>query len=101
MEASNACNNAIKVCATRKPLTVYAWASGLIGFGYRIPAGALPVASTHDEKTLRDLVEVRARHSRRSNDLFVPGVPEAEGPDAAVDALTRFSLIINNELKEV
>lgn len=86
--------------AARKPLTVFAWAKGLLEFGYRVPDGALPVASSHDEERLRDLVDVWARHSRTTDALLVPGIPESQSSDEALAALMHFSERIKTGLSE-
>lgn len=57
-----------------KKVTAYAWASGLIEFGETYPDGALPII-TGEEKRVREIIEVRARHSRTNQQLLVPGVP--------------------------
>jgi hypothetical protein len=85
--------------AAKPRLMAYAWANGVIEFGYGVPDGALPIACSRDERRLRDVVDARARHSRTSSALIVPGVPEAADPNSAVDALKRFSNQILCELE--
>lgn len=63
----------------------YAFASGHIRFGVPIPTGALMIARG-DSAVLREFIAGLARHSRTNDDLFVPGVPEAEGEIAAFNA---------------
>jgi hypothetical protein len=68
-----------------------AWASGLIEFiaaPKRCPAGAIVVARG-DLAEIRKSTETRARHGYDGT-LLVPGVPEAETPDAALDALIKW-----------
>ena len=71
-------------------IVAFAWASGLIGFASECPDGALPIM-TGDEATVRDAVDVLARHSRTNTDLFVPGVPEAQSQSEGMRALCRFT----------
>lgn len=77
-----------------KKIVAYAWASGLIEFGQNCPDGALPVL-VGNEQQVRELVDVLARHSRTSDALLVPGVPEAQSQDEAMEALTRFVKELN------
>ena len=79
-------------------IIAFAWASGLIQFGYKCPFGALPIASSNDETDLREIIEVLARHSRNGDDLLVPGIPEAPGQNEGRLALERFSRCVNNRL---
>lgn len=72
-------------------IQAYCWASGLIEFGLSVPEGALGFTQGRDERKLRDLVTVRARHAYDGVTLLVPGVPEAEDGEAALAALKRFA----------
>lgn len=73
----------------------YCFANGFIGFGEEIPAGALPICAGR-KNTVEEVVSVKARHTRvktwldETGELLVPGIPEAEGEDAALDALFEF-----------
>ncbi|MEA4837357.1 MAG: host nuclease inhibitor protein [Rhodospirillaceae bacterium] len=67
-------------------LHAYCWATGKIEFGYRVPEGALTIASG-PESTLKREIEVKARHAYDSDVLLVPGVPEADNQYAAMTAL--------------
>lgn len=80
-------------------MRAFCWASGLIEFGQRTPAGAIPIARG-PAKVLREFVGGVARHGYKahrvggrmqkipgSERLLVPGVPEASTDTAAVDAL--------------
>ncbi|EKL3944739.1 host nuclease inhibitor protein [Salmonella enterica] len=78
-------------------ITAYCWASGLIEFGNTLPEGALPIV-TGNEKRVRDVVEVLARHAY-NGDLLVPGIPEAASQNEAREALERFSRVIQERLK--
>lgn len=82
----------------KTPLIAFAWANGLIGYGYKLPFGALPIAVSSNEQELRDTVEVLARHSRTSDDLLVPGIPEAANQDEGRLALERFSRLVYRDL---
>lgn len=59
----------------KSTITAYCWASGLIEFGNTLPEGALPIV-TGNEKQVRDVVTVLARHAY-NGDLLVPGIPES------------------------
>ncbi len=80
-------------------ITAYAWASGLIEIGYKVPDGALPIISG-DELRVRELIDVYARHSRINEQLLVPGVPEANNQHDACSALIKFTEIITVEYLE-
>ncbi|HCM2492353.1 TPA: host nuclease inhibitor protein [Salmonella enterica subsp. enterica serovar Lehrte] len=80
--------------ANKTPLIAFAWASGLINYGYKLPFGALPIAASSNEQELYETVEVLARHSRTSDDLLVPGIPEAANQDEGRLALERFSRLV-------
>ncbi|WP_199031719.1 host nuclease inhibitor protein [Ralstonia sp. ASV6] len=70
----------------------YCWKSSLIEFADVVPDGAIAFAQGPREAVV-DLISVAARHSRKSEKLLVPGVPEApETPDdsAKGDALARW-----------
>ena len=69
----------------------YCFASGHIAFGPEVDPAALPIAEG-PRKPLMDFISGVARHSRTSDDLLVPGIPECQGDqDAALDALLRFT----------
>lgn len=76
----------------RPPLVAYAWRTGVIGFNYYLPEGALIIAVSRNEKWLRDLVNARAHRSCiDENELVVPGFPGAKTSMEEIDALMRFS----------
>ncbi|EDD1365428.1 host nuclease inhibitor protein [Salmonella enterica] len=81
----------------KSTITAYCWASGLIEFGNTLPEGALPIV-TGNEKQVRDVVTVLARHAY-NGDLLVPGIPEAASQDEAREALVRFSRAIHERVK--
>ncbi|EGX6216247.1 host nuclease inhibitor protein [Salmonella enterica] len=81
----------------KSTIMAYCWASGLIEFGNTLPEGALPIV-TGNEKQVRDVVGVLARHAY-NGDLLVPGVPEAENMDEYREALVRFSRVVHERVK--
>ncbi|ECF0259012.1 host nuclease inhibitor protein [Salmonella enterica subsp. enterica serovar Agbeni] len=84
--------------ANKTRLIAFAWASGLIGYGYKLPFGALPIATSSNEQALRETVEVLARHSRTTDELLVPGIPEAANQDEGRLALEGFARRVNADL---
>ena len=84
-------------------MKAYAYASGLVEIGRRVPKGALPLLIEGSRKKLTDFLEVVCRHGYATEVidgrtqkkpgtecLLVPGVPEAPNPQAALDALCSF-----------
>lgn len=67
----------------------YAWRSGIIETGPAVPDGAIPIARG-GVKRLARLIDATARHAYDGETLLVPGVPEAETDDQALDALIAF-----------
>ncbi|MEP9350597.1 hypothetical protein [Xanthobacter sp. KR7-225] len=63
---------------------------GVIGFGNRMPAGVLHIADDPSHERLYEVVEVLARHAYDGETLLVPGIPEADNDDQALDALIAF-----------
>jgi len=80
--------------------SAYADRAGVIGFGPRCPAGALPIARHPDLERLKSQVSGLARVGHDNKTLLVPGVPEAATSDEAVDALARFSEKVYARLRE-
>ena len=68
--------------------TLYAWASGILEIGSRLPEGALPVA--RGRKAEMETIQQRARLAYDGETWLVPGIPEAHNQAAAVDALLAF-----------
>lgn len=69
----------------------FCYASGHIAFGPEVPPEALPIAEG-PRKALMEFISALARHSRVNDDLFVPGIPETQGDQAAaLDALLAFT----------
>lgn len=81
----------------------YCYASGLIEFGKRKPKGALPIA-IGPEDALKEFIESTCRHGYKTqnvngrptkiegtDNLLVPGIPEAPDQSAALDALHSYT----------
>ena len=73
----------------RPHAVAWAWRSGEIEFGTAEPTGAL-VFARGPARTLRAVVEAVACHAHDGQTLLVPGIPEADSDNAAVDALVAF-----------
>lgn len=80
-------------------MKAYAWKSGRIDFGRKVPDGALEIGSA-SSKALRRVIDATARHGY-DNSLIVPGVPEAQTGDAKVDALIAYCKWIKPRLEKV
>jgi len=78
---------------------VYAEMSGWIGFGGKVPESALTIAYHQDTARLRRVVEVVARHAKPEKGLLVPGMPEAEDADQALDAFLEFRRMVHQRLR--
>jgi hypothetical protein len=63
----------------------YTWRSGVIEFGQFKPEGAVALP-TADE----NIISAVARHAYDGKTLLVPGIPEAEDDEEALDALEEF-----------
>ena len=74
-------------------LFAYAWATGLIEFGWYVPTGALELLSGETEM-VKYKIHACARLSRDNEDWLVPGVPEAVTPEQKMQAMVRFVQII-------
>lgn len=70
-------------------LHAYCFASGEICFGPSIPDGALPIIDGPDADVHR-VIRGGARLSYDGETWLVPGVPEADDQNIAVDALIAF-----------
>ncbi len=71
----------------------YCWRSGIIGFASsesEIPDDTIVLAKHVSKDKLHDAVAVRARHGRFDKILLVPGIPEAEDDEEALEALDKF-----------
>lgn len=82
-----------------KTLIAYCYRGGDIYFGESLPNGALEIARSGKKKLLRSSVEVLARHAWDGR-LLVPGVPEAENGDIAVDAVVKFKEWVGKRLSK-
>jgi len=76
----------------------YAWRSGRIEFGRRVPKGALEIGYSNGRK-FRNIIEVNARSGRGNDWLLVPGIPEAESDVEALAALKRFAELVRWRLE--
>lgn len=65
----------------------YCYASGLVGFGEKLPKGALPIGKL---KVERAKFTAHCRLAYNGTDWLVPGIPEASDQTAGVDALMKF-----------
>lgn len=66
----------------------FCWRNGVIEIGKEadVPEGAI-VFARGSKRLLADICEVRSRLAYDGVTLLVPGIPEAEDDDAALDAL--------------
>jgi hypothetical protein len=80
-------------------MKAYAWRTGRIEFGNRVPAGALPIAEGAED-FLKGVVNALARQSYIGTPL-APGVPEAVDDDAAVDALLKFNEAVAERIQKL
>lgn len=62
---------------------------GVIEFADAVEEGMLPVARGYPRQ-LRELIDATSRHAYDGETLLVPGIPEAEDDDAALDALLAY-----------
>jgi hypothetical protein len=67
----------------------YCWRSGLIEFGSKVPSGAIPIIDTHGKQISRESIESGARLGY-DHSLLVPGIPEADSDEAAMEALEKW-----------
>lgn len=73
---------------------VIAWRSGLIEFSPTVPEGAIKVGRLGSGVRKTDVLAL-ARHARTERGvLLVPGVPEANSDNDALDALVRFTTML-------
>jgi hypothetical protein len=81
-------------------MRAYCDRAGVIGFTEKrsIPPNTLLIASWDDADRLREQIEVSARHAYEPGVLLVPGVPEAQDGDKAVDAVIAFCEQIRRRL---
>lgn len=71
---------------TPNTIRAYCWANGVIEFGATVPEGTLEICRG-PAKAVRAKISVAARLAYDNVTLLVPGVPEADTPNQAVDAL--------------
>ncbi len=77
----------------------YCWRGGIIEFGPRIPDGALPL-DRGTERSVRNRVEPLARRAYRKGVLLVPGIPEAETDEQALEAYRRFVELVRRKRRQ-
>lgn len=70
-------------------MVAYCWQTGVIGFGPRVPKGAILIMGGSGQKFKAEIT-VMARHAYDGITLLVPGIPEADGEEAKLDALDKF-----------
>lgn len=68
------------------PQVAYCWANGVIEFADAMPDGALQIA-TGPQRALVEAVTTVARKGHKEGVWLVPGLPEAQQQDEALDAL--------------
>lgn len=78
-------------------MIAFAYANGVIGFGRKVPAEALPITSAPAAR-LRKTVGGLARRAYDGKTLLVPGLPEAASWDQRSEALMRFTAVVNEDL---
>ena len=72
----------------------YCWRNGTVGFtDGKLPDGALILSKGNGTKW-RDKVEVLCRLAYDNKTYLVPGVPEAEDDDDALNAVIRFRAVL-------
>lgn len=76
----------------------YSDRNGVIEFDRQVPDGRLPIGSSGDQVRLRETVEAIARHAYDGKTLLVPGIPEADSDDQALEALLRFRTLVADRL---
>ncbi len=77
-------------------MRAYCWQNGVIGFGARVPEGAICFAKGKGRK-FREFIEVKARLAYDNKTWLVPGIPEAEG-DKKLDALYEWIMWLKKSL---
>ena len=70
-------------------LIAYCDRQGIIDFGETLPEGRMPI-HYGDAEELKEKVQVRSRHAYDGKTLLVPGIPEADSEEEALDALARW-----------
>lgn len=62
------------------------------------PNGCLPIATHAERSKLESVLQTVGRHAYDNVTLLVPGVPEAETPDQALDSLIAFRARVEQRL---
>jgi hypothetical protein len=79
-------------------MKAYAWQSGLIEFGQRVPSEAMLICEGR-AKEVKHHVACLARIGYDGG-LLVPGVPENDSENAKLDALIAFSFRIQERMEK-
>lgn len=77
---------------------LYCDRSGVISLGKYTPSGMLPLGKGCG-MALTEAVERVARKAKGSDKWLVPGIPEAETDEEALEAAVRFHALIADRLK--
>lgn len=72
--------------------------AGVIGFGHHMPAGVLHIADDPSHERLYEAVEMLAQRAADGETMLVPGIPEAETNDQAMEALIAFRRLVMRDL---
>lgn len=85
--------------AADKPMYyIYAYRSGIVRVGRRVPTRALLLAAHTSRYRLRAAVDMCARIAYDGRTHLVPGVPEAADDAHACDAANRFADLLHRYL---
>lgn len=70
----------------------YCWANGVIRFGKKVPETAIPFAKLKLGKVrdFRESITACARLAYDNCTWLVPGIPESENQDQAIEALIKW-----------
>ncbi len=73
----------------KNTLNAFCYRSGQLKFAKKVPEGVIIIAE-NITRTQRDKLAIRARMAYDNKTLLVPGIPEADSDDEALDALHRW-----------
>lgn len=76
----------------------FVYRSGEIGFGDQVAEGCLAIAQG-DAMRLRTAVQAVARHAYDGQTLLVPGVPEADDDNDALNAVHAFCRRVHQRMR--
>lgn len=80
--------------STKPSYRAYAWRTGVLHVGRRAPAGALKLFTFTSRRAAivaERVLQANARLAYDNTTLLVPGVPEADTDDQALDALVEWA----------